>query len=189
MWNSRGVGRCLLWLTDTHQHPHYHTPPYHKCLPLDKALTKALFYKRKPLPYLHLLHSAGFPVLFLYCLTVFMCSPSLWDCFSSTCSRQISVSCHLSVVNRHLSRLGPGLQVEAGAVEGLTGYERLTGENTGVCNLISVSLLCLSFSLSGIWESVTVGRCWPTEEPRNPCWWWKVTYHVLRTCWKNQIYL
>lgn len=56
------------------------------------------------------------------------------------------------------------------------------GENTGVCNLISFSSVfvfpLLSFSLSGTWVSVTVGRCWLTEEPRSPCWWWKVTYNV-----------
>lgn len=43
-----------------------------------------------------------------------------------------------------------------------------TGENTGVCNLISLPP-SLSRASSGTWENATAGRCWHTVEPRNPC--------------------
>lgn len=49
--------------------------------------------------------------------------------------------------------------VALGQVQGLTE------EDSGVCKLISLLL----WLLSGTWASVTVGRCWLTEEPRSPC--------------------
>lgn len=101
---------------------------------------KALFWKNKPSTVsplspspvaLSLLFSLlRFFFSFAACLSFL----SPWDCFTSTCSCQISVSCHLSVVNRQLRRLGPGLRGAAAVVEGLRVQVSVT-----------LSLLCLVF--------------------------------------------
>lgn len=127
-----------------------------QCLPLDKA--QRLCFGKQNLTHIFIVSSPA---------ALRLSSPSLLDCFSPTCSCQISSSCHLSVVNRQL-RLGPWLRVVAAVVEGLTEYEELTS----FCNLISLSCVCLCvalFVMSGTWVSVTVGRCWPMEEPRSQC--------------------
>lgn len=134
-----------------------------QCLPLDKA--QRLCFEKQNLSHISIDSNPA---------ALRLSSLSLWDCFSLTCSCQIPASCHLSVVNRPLRKLGPRLRVVAAVVEGLTEYEELTS----FCNLISFSSVSvfafMSLSSSGTWVSVTVGRCWPMEEPRSQCWWWKV---------------
>lgn len=112
--------------------------------------TKALFWKTKRLPSPP--SASAQPLSFFFSSTVFLSSRlPFHSCFSSTCSCQISLSCHLSVVNRQLRRLGPGLQVVAVVVEELTEYkERIQVSVTLSLSPVSVSsLLSLSLSLQG----------------------------------------
>lgn len=146
--------------------------------------SKDLFWKTKPLPCHHgaLQHFPSASPFFRFSFAVLLSSSSLGDCFSSTCSCQISVSCSPVCCEQVDQETWPQRQWWRSM--------RSWWGRIPVSVTLSLSLLYLCLSLSGTWVSVTVGRCWHMEEPRSPCWWWKVTSTFCFTFffpkyWKN----
>lgn len=154
----------------SHLHPHHQTRPYHKCLPL----VKGFVLKNEASTV-----SPWSPAAFSLCLSILLSSFSLGDCFSSTCGSQISVSCSPACCEQVDQETWPQRQRWRST--------RSWWGRIQVSVTLSLSLLYLCLSLSGTWVSVTVGRCWHMEEPRSPCWWWKVTSTFCLTFFHSQI--